>query len=70
MDDKVIQWLENHDGDEQCEYCRYSLDGCTGGVHGGPNGPIYPACVDADPEDYLDVEAILEAIEEEEDAGM
>lgn len=44
------------DADEQCKVCRYS-DGCIG-IHGGPNGPIFPPC--ADKEDWID-EQKLEA---------
>lgn len=66
MDEKVLKWAEEHEGDEWCRYCRYSVD-CNGGVRGGPNGTIYPPCADGKPEYCLDENAVLEAIEEGED---
>lgn len=41
-DKRVDEWLENHDGDDYCLYCKCSAE-CDGrGVRGGPDGPIYP----------------------------
>lgn len=65
MDEKVLKWAEEHDGDDWCQYCRYG-DECEGGVRGGPNDPIYPPCADGDPEMCLDESAVLEAIENED----
>lgn len=42
------------DNDRLCDVCKYSSAGCGGGVHGGPNGPIYPPCADSDPQSYVD----------------
>lgn len=64
MDERVLKWADEHGGDEWCQYCVYS-DDCSGGVRGGPNGPIYPSCSDGEPEMCLDEEAVLEAIENE-----
>ena len=66
-DKRVDEWLENHDGDDYCLYCKCSAD-CDGrGVKGGPDGPIYPPCCDLDyKEELLDVEALLENLESEE----
>lgn len=65
MDEKVLKWAEEHDGDDWCQYCRYG-DECEGGVRGGPNSPIYPPCADGEPEMCLDESAVLEAIENED----
>lgn len=62
MDERVIKWANEHDGDEWCNYCRYS-DECDGGVKGHLNGPIFPACVDSNLDMFLDEEALIEAIE-------
>lgn len=64
MDERVLKWAEEHDGDEWCQYCRFN-DDCDGGVRGGPGGPIFPPCADGGPEMCLDENAILEAIESE-----
>lgn len=61
MDERVMKWAEEHDGEEWCLYCRYN-DDCSGEVRGGPNGPIYPPCADGDPE-CLDEYAVLEVID-------
>ena len=64
MDERVLKWAEEHDGDEWCQYCRFS-DDCDVGVRGGPNGPIFPPCADGEAEMCLYENAILEAIESE-----
>ena len=46
-----------------CNACQYQSDGCDGGVHCGPNGPIYPPCTDTDYEDFLDQELLTEEYE-------
>lgn len=65
MDKRALKWVEEHEGDEWCQYCRFS-DDCGGGVRGGSNGPIFPPCADGEPEMCLDEKAILEAIESED----
>ena len=62
MDERVIKWANEHDGDEWCNYCRYS-DECDGGVKGSPNGPIFPPCADGDLDMWLDENVLIEAIE-------
>lgn len=43
--DEAIDILLEHE--QICSVCRYD-DGCSKGVHGGPDGPIYPLCCDVD----------------------
>lgn len=52
---EIIDFL---DAEELCKYCRYRSD-CPGGVHGGPDGPIYPPCSDGVDEDDFDLDAYL-----------
>lgn len=59
--EKIQKWIEEHEND-YCEYCKYN-DECGGGVRGGPNGLMYPLCVDKDIEDLLDIDLLLEDIE-------
>lgn len=60
MDERVKKWLEEHDGDEYCNYCKYKLI-CGGKIIPGPNGPIYAPCADGN--DFINVESLIEAIE-------
>lgn len=62
MKDRVEQWIEDHDGDNYCEYCIYH-DDCPGGVSGGPNGPFYPPCCGTEMSELLDTDAILMDLE-------
>ena len=62
MDGRVEKWVNEHDGDELCKYCRYD-DVCSHGVSGGPNGPIFAVCYGGDLELFLDEMALIEAIE-------
>lgn len=64
-DTDVKEIIANLDGDELCKYCSFSYEGCTGGVHGGPNGPILPPCSDGLDEDYFDLESYLEDLKED-----
>ena len=61
----AIKELEQLSGDELCTYCKYEMDGCTGNVSGGPNGPIYPPCAGGNAEDYINIEDYIESREEE-----
>lgn len=49
-----------------CDCCTYKDNGCdgSGGVRGGPNGPIYPPCCDHDPLSYMDQDLIAEVYDE------
>ena len=42
----------------RCEAC--------GGVHGGPDDPIYPPCADKDLECLLDFDSLLADLEDED----
>lgn len=59
------EWLNHLDGDALCAVCSYSVMGCTGGVRGGPNGPIYPPCADSDADEIVDMDAARETYDEE-----
>ena len=65
--DYMIQKI--FDCERQCDICCYKYDGCDGGVHGGPDGPIYPPCADKDfglwVDDDLIEEVYNELLEEE-----
>ena len=67
-EEKLKKWLEEHDGEDYCPYCIYDSD-CPHGMvcYGGP--PIEPYCYGADPEQFLDTEAILDDIENEEESA-
>lgn len=54
MLDKIL-----HD-DLCCQICIYRSDCSGGGVHGGPNGPIYPPCADKDFDLWVDEDLIEE----------
>lgn len=62
MDGRVEKWVNEHDGDELCKYCRYGYV-CSHGVSGGPNAPIFPLCYDGDLKLFLDEMSLIEAIE-------
>lgn len=51
--------------DRLCEVCIYAADGCEGGVHGGPTGPIYPPCDDSNYETFVNLTALESLMEEE-----
>ena len=48
-----------------CNVCYYAYDGCTGGVKGGPNGPIFPACTESDYEIFIDIATLEELMLDE-----
>lgn len=60
----VREIIASLDSEELCKYCSYNAD-CDGGVHGGPNGPIYPPCADGLRESDFDLDAYLEDVEGE-----
>ena len=56
------------DCERLCDVCSYRSD-CSRGVHGSPNGPIYPPCCDRDIKNIIyedEVEEIYQEILEEE----
>ena len=63
----IREIIDEIDPDELCNYCSYNTD-CTGGVHGSPNGPIYPPCADRLDEDAFDLDAYMEDLEGEYEA--
>lgn len=62
--EKFNKWLAEHDEEERCKYCCYD-DECPHGVRCYGGNPIEPPCCSREPEEYLDIEAILEDLEEE-----
>lgn len=63
-DKRIDEWLESHDGDDYCRYCKYGADCDGSGVKGGPDGPIYSPCCDLNyKEELLDDESLLEDLE-------
>lgn len=61
----VKEIMDSLVAEELCKYCGYRSD-CPGGVHGGPNGPIYPQCSNGLDEDDFDLEAYLADIGDED----
>ncbi len=61
--EKIDKWLEEHDGDDHCEYCIYGNE-CKGLTYDSL-GPVEPPCCSTDIEELLDTEAILMDISEE-----
>lgn len=57
-EEQLNKWLENHDGEDYCQYCIYD-DECPHGMTCYGGTPIEPYCVCHEPEEYLDVDAIL-----------
>ena len=51
--------------DRLCEVCICAANGCEGGVHGGPAGPIFPPCTESDYEYLVDLAALESLMEEE-----
>ena len=47
-----------------CDACSYKHYGCSGGISGGPNGPIYPPCAEHDPTWYMDEDRIVKVYDE------
>lgn len=62
--EKFDKWLTEHEGEERCKYCCYD-DECPHGVRCYGGNPIEPPCCSREPEEYLNIEAILEDLEEE-----
>ena len=56
-------WIETHDGDDYCHYCKYN-DDCTRGMVCYGGAPIEPPCCIWDIKELLDEEAIIEDLEE------
>lgn len=50
--------------ERQCDICCYNDGDCTGGVRGGPDGPIYPPCADKDFSLWADEDLIEEVYKE------
>lgn len=59
--EEQIIWLNALEGDELCAICPHLIQECTGGVRGGPSGPIYPPCVDQSAEELVEYDAAIEA---------
>ena len=55
------------DQETLCKYCRISSDCPGSGVKGGPNGPIFPYCVDYDSKEWFDEEEYLKDLAESEE---
>lgn len=47
-----------------CDVCMYQSQDCNGGVHGGPNGPIYPPCADDNSQNFVDENLLREVYAE------
>lgn len=60
--EKMAVVLEEHN--RICDACKFQHEGCSGGVHGGPNGPIYPPCTDGKANEYLDKKLLAIVYEE------
>lgn len=58
---KKVEVIMDHE--RVCDCCIHNGD-CSGGIHGGPNGPIYPPCAECDPLVYMDTDLIAEVYDE------
>lgn len=63
----VREIIDSMEADDLCPYCKFRYD-CDGGVHGGPNGPIFPPCSEGLDEDYFDFESYLSDLEDGEES--
>lgn len=52
-------------GIEQCDYCKYEDDCPKGVVPDGSGEPLYPACADGEPDNWVDTDILIERLEEE-----
>lgn len=52
--EKIQKWIEEHDEEDYCNYCKWNGECGRSGVRGGPNGLIYPPCADEDINELLD----------------
>lgn len=62
--EKIEKWLKEHDGEDYCNYCHWESN-CCKRMSGSPNGPIETPCISRDVNDFLDMDALLEDMEEE-----
>ena len=58
------KWLEEHDGEDYCQYCIHD-DECPHGVKCYGGQPIEPPCCSVDIKELLDKEALMEDLENE-----
>lgn len=58
--------MDGLDPDEICQYCIHRRE-CSGDIHGGPNGPIYPPCADGFDEYDIDLEKYLRDLGDEDE---
>lgn len=66
LTDEQVAFLDNLSYEDRlCEVCIYAAEGCEGGVHGGPTGPIFPPCTESDYECLVDLAALESLMEEE-----
>lgn len=63
--EKFDKWLAENDGEERCKYCSYG-DECPHGIRCYGGNPVEPPCCSREPAEYLDVEAVLRDLKEEE----
>ena len=61
---KIEKWLNDHDGEERCNYCIYD-DECPHGIRCYGGAPIEPPCAGRELEELLDIESILNDLEDE-----
>lgn len=61
--EEALKRLQELDPDEICKYCIYEFD-CGKEVTGGPNGPIYPPCIDCNLEDLIDIDTCIKDLAE------
>ena len=57
--DSLDSQFYNLEGEDCCPYCPYNNE-CSGGVTGGPDGPIHPYCADHDIHEKLNKEAFFD----------
>ena len=64
-EEKLSKWIEENGCPEYCDYCIWACD-CPKGMvcYGGE--PIEPRCCGDNPEDFLDMDAILQDLKEKE----
>lgn len=64
-EEKLSKWIEENGCSEDCDYCIWACD-CPKGMvcYGGE--PIEPRCFGDNPEDFLDMDAILQDLKEKE----
>lgn len=60
----INAWIDSHDGEDYCTYCRFN-DECPHGTACYGGSPVEPPCCSYDIKELLDIDTILKDLESE-----